>query len=246
MDAHLPQRPRVGVLTGSMALNPLHRFLLSALLWLPLMFFLWFWFAAPLVWPVIQMVKVALLHAWPQLFAGVTQGADLLDAQGRVLGHPGYLMQLSTSVMVNAAPAGAPAKFGFIEPTVNPMIYGYALPLFVGLVMASPLTSRQRLAQCAIGVPLIWIAQAFGVVSESLKAVSIDSGALGAEAAQRAGLSLNLIALCYQFGYLILPSLLPALLWIAANRHFIEALTRREAVEPATIRGVEAPASGDQ
>jgi hypothetical protein len=229
-----------------MALNPLHRFLLAALLWLPLTFFLWFWFAAPLVWPVIQMAKLALLHAWPQLFAGVSQGADLLDAHGRVLGHPGYLMQLSTSVLVNAAPAGAPALFGVIEPSVNPMIYGYALPLFVGLVMATPLSPRRRLAQCAIGVPLIWVAQAFGVVSESLKAVAIDSGALGAQAAQRAGLSLNLIALCYQFGYLILPSLLPALLWIAANRRFIEALTRREAVEPATIRGVEAPASGDR
>jgi hypothetical protein len=224
----------------------LQRFFLSALLWLPLMFFLWFWYASPLVWPVIQMAKLALLHAWPQLFAAVTQGADLLDAQGRVLGHPGYLMQLSTNVMVNAAAAGAPAKFGFIEPTVNPMIYGYALPLFVGLVMATPLAPRRRLAQCAIGVPLIWLAQAFGVISESLKAVAIDSGAPGAEAAQHAGLSLNMIALCYQFGYLILPSLLPALLWIAANRRFIEALTRRKAVEPATTRGVEAPASGDR
>lgn len=220
--------------------------MLAALLWLPLMFFLWFWFAEPLVWPVIRMAKLVLINAWPQLFAGVSQGADLLDAQGRVLGHPGYLMQLSTSVMVNVAPAGAAANFGFIEPTVNPMIYGYALPLFVGLVMATPLTARQRLAQCAIGIPLIWVAQAFGVVSESLKAVAIDAGALGAEAAQRAGLSLDLIALCYQFGYLVLPALLPALLWIAGNRRFIDALTRRDAVEPATIRGVEAPPAGDR
>jgi hypothetical protein len=229
-----------------MAMNPLHRFLLSALLWLPLTFFLWFWFAGPLVWPVIQIAKLVLIKAWPQLFTAVAQGADLLDAQGRVLGHPDYLIQLSTSVMVSVAPAGAAPRFGFIEPTVNPMIYGYALPLFVGLVMATPLTSLQRLAECAIGVPLIWIAQAFGAVSESLKAVAIDAGPVGAEAAQHAGLSLNAIALCYQFGYLILPSLLPAVLWIVANRHFIQALTRRESAEPAIIRGVEAPPAGDQ
>jgi hypothetical protein len=219
---------------------------LSALLWLPLMFFLCFWFAAPLVWPVIQIAKLVLLKAWPQLFTAVTQGADLLDAQGRVLGHPGYLMQLSTSVMVNVAPAGAAAKFGFIEPTVNPMVYGYSLPLLVGLVMATPLAASRRVVQCAIGIALIWVAQAFGVVSESLKAVAIDAGALGADAAHHAGLSLNLIALCYQFGYLILPSLLPALLWIAANRRFIETLTRRNAAEPATFRGVEAPHAGDR
>jgi len=220
------------------------RFMLSALLWLPLMFFLWFWFAAPLVWPVIAMAKLVLLHAWPQLFAGVTQGADLLDAHGRVLAHPGYLMQLSTTVMVNVAPAGAAPRFGFIEPAVNPMIYGYALPLLVGLVMATPLAPRQRLLQCAVGVPLIWMAQAFGAICESLKAVAIDAGPLAAEAAQRAGLSPDLIALGYQFGYLILPSLLPAVLWIAGNRGFIEALTGRRAAEPATIGGVEAPQPG--
>lgn len=223
----------------------LKRFMLAALLWLPLAFFLWFWFASPLVWPVIQIAKLVLLKAWPQIFSAVTQGADLLDAQGRVLAHPGYLMQLSTSVMVNVAPAGAAPKFGFIEPTVNPLVYGYSLPLLLGLVMATPLAARERAAQWAIGIPLIWLAQAFGAVSESLKVVAIDTGALGAEAAQRAGLSLDLIALCYQFGYLILPALLPAVFWIAANRRFIEALTGRGAAEPATIREVETPQPGD-
>ena len=225
--------------------NELRRFLLAALLWLPLMFFAWFWFASPLVWPVIQMAKLVLLKAWPQLFAGVAQGADLLDAHGHVLGHPGYLMQLTTTVMVNVAPAGAEPKLGFIEPTVNPMVYGYALPLLVGLIMATPLAARQRFAQCAVGILVIWLAQAFGAVSESLKAVAIDAGPFGAEAAQRAGLSLNLIALCYQFGYLILPALLPAVLWIAGNRRFIAALTGRDGAEPATIGGVEAQSAGD-
>src|SRR5512140_1886560 len=188
------------------------RFMLGALLWLPLMFFVWFWLAGPLVWPVVQIARFVLLHGWPQVFTAVVQGADLLDAQGHILAHPGYLIQLSTSVLVNVAGPGEAPKFGFIEPTVNPMVYGYSLPLFVGLVLATPLGVRARLAQCAIGLPLLWLAQAFGAVSESLKIVFIDAGPLGAEAAQRAGLSLNVVALCYQFGYLILPSLLPAVL----------------------------------
>lgn len=218
-------------------------FMLRALLWLPLMFFVWFWFAAPLVWPVIELARLALLKGWPQLFTAVTQGADLLDAHGRVLGHPGYLMQLSTSVMVNAAAPGQAPRFGLIEPTVNPMIYGYALPLFTGLVMATPLAPRQRLLQCATALPLIWLAQAFGVVAESLKSVTIDLGAPGVEAAQRAALSPDIVALCYQFGYLILPALVPAALWIVLNRGFIEALTRR-ATEPARGGGVEAQPAG--
>ena len=223
--------------------DALKRFFLSALLWLPLMFFLWFWFAAPLVWPVVQLAKLALLKMWPQLFTAVSQGADLLDANGRVLGHPGYLMQLSTTVMVNVAPAGQAPRFGLIEPTVNPMIYGYALPLFAGLVMATPLRALQRLLQCAVAFPLIWSAQAFGAVAESLKTVVIDAGPAGLAAAQRAELSPDVIALCYQFGYLILPSLVPALLWIALNHRFIDALTRHSA-EPARNAGVEAQHAG--
>jgi len=228
-----------------MALSPLRRFLLAALLWLPFAFFVWFYFAAPLVWPVIALVRFVLLTAWPQLFTAVTQGADLLDAQGRVLDHLPYLMQLSTSVMVDAAEPGAAPRFGLIEPTVNPMVYGYALPLFAGLVLATPVSSRRRFAQLVVGIPLIWVAQAFGVIGESLKTVVIDAGPVGAEAAARAGLSINLIALCYQFGYLILPSLVPAVLWIVCNRAFIELLIRRDNLEPVAAHRVEAPPDGD-
>ena len=218
--------------------------MLGALLWLPLAFFLWFWFAAPLVWPVIEIARLVLLKAWPSLFTAVSQGADLLDPQGHVLAHAGYLIQLSSGVLVNAAPAGAAARFGFLEPVVNPMIYGYSLPLFAGLVLATPLTQRQRAAQLAVGVVLIWLAQSFGVITESLKSIGLDAGPAGAEAVQRAGLSLELIALCYQFGYLILPALVPAALWIVGNRSFIEMLTRSSRGEPAEVAGVEMPGPG--
>jgi len=221
--------------------SPLRHFLLSALLWLPLAFFVWFWFAGPLVWPVIQLARFVLLKDWPGLFTAVSQGADLLDAQGRVLGHPGYLMQISSGVLVNAAAPGAPAQFGFLEPVVNPMIYGYALPLFAGLVLATPLSRMRRVLQIAGGALLIWLAQTFGVIAESLKTVGLDAGPAGIEAIQRAGLHPEAIALSYQFGYLILPALLPAVLWIVCNRPFIESLLRPALGEPKGAHAVEHP-----
>jgi hypothetical protein len=223
-------------------LSPLRRFLFSTLLWLPLAFFFWFEFAAPLVWPVIAMAKLVLLKAWPSLFTAVSQGADLLDAHGRVLGHPGYLMQISSGVLVNVAAAGQPAKFGFIEPVVNPMIYGYALPLFAGLVLATPLTRWQRTRQIALGCAVIWVAQAIGVVAESLKAVGLDAGQPGLDGLLRAGIPPDAVALAYQFGYLILPVLVPAVLWIVCNRPFIEELIR-PVREPNDVRTVEHPPS---
>jgi hypothetical protein len=228
-----------------MRLSHLQRFMLGALLWLPFAFFLWFWFAGPLVWPVISVSRWVLLDAWPGLFTQVTQGADILDAQGHILGHAGYLMQISSGVLVNAAPAGEPVRLGFLEPVVNPMIYGYALPLFAGLVLATPLSRMQRAGQLALGVPLIWLAQAFGTIAESLKSLGLDAGSAGADAVKRAGLPLELIALCYQFGYLILPALVPAVLWIVCNRSFIQMLTRSRAAEPAAAVGVELRGPGE-
>jgi hypothetical protein len=231
-------------LDNGVVLSPLKRFFLGALLWLPLAFFCWFALAGMLSWPVIALAKLVLLNVWPSLFTAIEQGADLLDAQGHVIAHHGYLMQITSGVLINAAPPGMPAHFGFIEPVVNPMVYGYALPLFAGLVIASPLSRSRTLAQLAIGIPLIWCAQAFGVIGESLKSVGLDAGPEGVEAVQRAGLSLEFIALCYQFGYLILPALVPAVLWIALNRSFIETLTRRAGTEPAATVEVETPHSG--
>jgi hypothetical protein len=230
--------------SAEVTLSPLQRFFLAALLWLPLAFFFWFAFAAAFAWPVIALAKLVLLQAWPTLFTAIGQGADLLDAQGHVLAHPGYLMQITSGVLVNAAPAGAPPHFGFLEPVINPMVYGYALPLFAGLVLATPLTRLRRLRQLAIGMPLIWCAQALGVVAESLKSLALDAGPAGAEAAQRAGVSLEFVALCYQFGYLILPALVPVALWIVLNRSFIEMLTRAAGTEPAATVEVETSHTG--
>ncbi|HXD84711.1 MAG TPA: exosortase H-associated membrane protein, partial [Rudaea sp.] len=119
----------------------------------------------------------------------------------------------------------------------------YALPLFAGLVLATPLTRWQRTRQIALGCVVIWIAQAFGVVAESLKAVGLDAGQPGAEALQRAGIPLDAVALAYQFGYLILPVLVPAVLWIVCNRPFIEELIR-PVREPDGVQTVEHPLSG--
>ncbi|MGH8121820.1 MAG: exosortase H-associated membrane protein [Rudaea sp.] len=238
-----------------MTISPLRRFILAAMLWLPFAFFLWFEFAAQFSWPVIQIAKTVLLKAWPAIYTAISQGADVLDMSGRVLAHHDYLMQFSSAMLINVAPPGAPAKFGFPEYVINPMIYGYSVPLFAGLVMATPNEKWRRALQMAAGLLLLWLMQSFGVVCEALEIIGIKGGAEGAAAMHQAGISLDVIALCYQFGYLILPPLVPAVLWILFNRPFIEELTRSAdtafpataspAPEPNRDNGVETQQPGD-
>ena len=230
MDAHVPQRARSGRM---MRISPVHEFALKAALWLPLSFVIWFW-AAPLwVWPAAALAKSVLLGLWPNLFTALSQGGDVLDASGRAIAHAGYLLTLTTSVTVTVpASAGSAGGVGVLEPTLNPMVYAYSLPLFTGLAMATPLTTARRLFELLIAFVVIWIAQVFGIVAESLKFVAFEAGAEGVAAIARAGLAPNAIALAYQFGFLILPAVVPAALWIGLNRRFIERLVRADREPP--------------
>ncbi len=207
--------------------NPIREFALKALLWLPLSFVIWFWLAPVWVLPAVQIAKHVLLVFWGDLFSGVVQGGELLDAAGHVVARANYLVTLTTQVMVSVPPsADGPGGVGLLEPTLNPMVYAYALPLFAGLAMATPVSTRRRLLQFAIAFAVIWISQAFGIVAESLKVLAFDAGDSGAAAIAHAGLAPEMIALAYQFGYLVLPAVVPVALWIGLNRDFIELLTR--------------------
>ncbi|HJT96750.1 MAG TPA: exosortase H-associated membrane protein [Rhodanobacteraceae bacterium] len=212
-----------------MRFTPVHELALKAALWLPLSFVLWFYAAALWTWPAARIAKLALLACWPALFTNLVQGGDVLDASGHVIGHASYLLTLTTAVIVNVpGGAGGAGGIGVLEPTLNPMVYAYALPLFAGLAMATPLSTRRRLVELAIAFIVISLTQAFGIVAESLKFVAFDAGPPGAAAIAQAKLAPNAIALAYQFGYLILPAVAPAALWIGLNRGFIERLVRRD------------------
>jgi hypothetical protein len=237
-------------------ISPLRRFMLAALLWLPFAFFIWFAFASQLVWPVVQICKFAMLNAWPKLFLDVFQGADEINRNtGQLVAHHGFWMQVNTNVIYNASPPGQPARLAFFDFPINPMIYGYCLPLFCGLVMATPLEKKARALQIVAGLALLWLVQSFGVTAEAFKSVAIDMAGGPASMAQLGyPYSLEAIALCYQFGYLILPPLVPAVLWILFNRAFIEEITRvgrpvqvatKPPVEPISDSKVEAQQPGD-
>jgi len=194
----------------------------------------------------VHLAKTALLGLWGNLFDSVTLGGELLDSAGRVVSRASYLVTVGTHVQVAvAASEGHPGGVGVLEPTLNPMVYAWSLPLFVGLAMATPLSASRRALQFVVALAAIWAAQAFGIVAEALKAVAFESGPQGAAAIAQAHLSPNMLAVAYQFSVLILPAVLPVVLWVAFNRAFIEQLVRRNGEPQAPAEGhsaAQAPA----
>lgn len=186
----------------------LKRFLLAVLLWLPLAFLAWSLFADWLAYVPGRLVEWSLTGFWPQLFSGMEQ-------------H-GSNYQVATGLMV-ADPGG---RMGQLVFDLNSMMYGYSLPLLAGLIMATPLSPARRALQMLLALPWLWLAQALGLASSALRLLAFDSGSQGVAAAAANGLSAEWIALWYQFTYLILPAVLPVLLWILMNRQFIDGLGR--------------------
>lgn len=206
-----------------MKLSPLKRFLLAALAWLPACFVLWWWVSGLTVKFPVWLAGQTLHLFWPELVTSVSQGFD----RG---GMP--TMDILTAIAVSEVGPGGKMATGYLEPSIQPLLYGYSLPLFFGLCLATPQEEERRWGQLALGCLAIWLAQTFGLVADTLKVLALGSGAEAAAAVHAAGLNLNVIALCYQFGYLILPTVVPAALWLALNRPFIEALTGRRFGEP--------------
>lgn len=190
--------------------SSLKSFMLLALLWLPLSFFFWFLWAGLLVSPAGLLAEVLLTGIWPEHFHALTQTGFRFEIEA-LIELPAELQRLGQGRPVVAIP-------------VNPMIYGYGLPLLAGLIASTPAGGWARLWQLLIGYLAIVLVQVWGTVWETFLTLSFQLDAAGAATMAAIGIAPTGTALAYQFGYLILPGVTPAALWILMNRRFIEGL----------------------
>ena len=217
-----------------MKISPLREFIWSAMLWLPLMFALWFALSTVVAFPIVRLAHVFADLLMPDLLSHAGQNfaqfayAYVVDISG-VAGLPGGRLEID-------------------EQSVYVLIYAYSMPLFCGLVVASTSTWRSTFVQWGIGLSVLAVTCALGVALEALYTIRDGTGnavaaalaeggyaAVAAQAGQAAnafiaqrfdaaGLNVDLLALARQFGYLILPPVVPIVMWILLNRTFLESL----------------------
>ena len=117
-----------------------------------------------------------------------------------------------------------------ITVDVDGLLYSFGLPLFAALVVAArePRWPRMlALGLCRCMLPFI----AWGVLADFLKNIAITSGPLVASQTGFAAWQREAIAFAFQFGSLILPTVVPAVTWVLTHRAFLERL--REPPGPA-------------
>ena len=180
------------------------RFVVRVLAWLPLAFAVWYFAAPVLLWPVKLVVELVVRIGFSDLVRAVEQA--------------GSIYTFATTLK----PGQATAASGTVTVDVNTLLYSFGLPLYAALVLAArePRWPRKLALGYAVIIPFV----AWGVLADFLKSVALAAGPLvasqtGFSAAQR-----EVIAFAYQFGTLILPTVVPAVVWVVTHRAFLERL----------------------
>jgi hypothetical protein len=129
----------------------------------------------------------------------------------------GAAVQIVSTLKPGQAVAG-----GSVSVDVNMLLYAFGLPMFAALVVAAREPGWPRVL--AIGYLVMLPFVAWGVVADFLKNVAVTAGPLVVSQAGFSATQREAIVFAFQFGSLILPTVVPAAIWVLTHRPFLERL----------------------
>ena len=193
-----------------MTSRPLTRFMLGVLIYFPITFLLWYltaaWHLAP-----ITMLSQAILHL-------VTPDALMwLKIDGHNLLIAANFSQAADGSIITPALNGDALGF-----QINPLVYSYGLPLLVSLLLATP--TQYKLSKIAMGLALILPTELFSMLFSVLKTLTFNIGSTFIIQQSLSQTGIDIIALGYQVGMLLLPMIAPLVIWVGLNREFMTQL----------------------
>jgi hypothetical protein len=180
------------------------RFVVRVLAWLPLAFAVWYFAAPVLLWPAKLAVDLVVRIGLADLVRAVEQA--------------GTTWTFATTLK----PGQATAASGTVTIDVNTLLYSFGLPLYAALVLAAREPRWPR--TLALGYAVILPFVAWGVLADFLKGVAIAAGPFVASQTGFSAMQREMIAFAYQFGTLVLPTVVPAVVWVVTHRAFLERL----------------------
>jgi hypothetical protein len=196
--------------------NPLPRFVALTLAWLPVAFAVWYIGAPLLLWPAKIIAEAVLRGGFSDLVRSMEAG--------------GTVVTVLTTLKPGQAVAG-----GTVSVDVNMLLYSFGLPMFAALVLAAREPRWPRIL--AIGYLVLLPVVAWGVVADFLKNVTVTAGPMVASQTGFSPLQREAIVFAFQFGSLILPTVVPAAVWVLTHRHFLERLRAESTSSGGSLRG---------
>jgi len=181
--------------------------LIRVFAWLPVTFAIWYVTAPILLWPAAFLAELIGRVTWADIIRGVEQARA----------------ELTFATTLKAGSAGA--QGGEIVVGVDLLLYSFGLPLYAALVLAAkePGWPRRLFAGYAVLMPFV----AWGALADFLKSIAITMGPQIASQTGFVAWQREAIAFSYQFGALILPTVVPLVAWVVTHRALLERLRSR-------------------
>ncbi|MBN9695502.1 MAG: hypothetical protein J0L85_06855 [Zoogloea sp.] len=176
-------------------------FFLRALLFLAPMLALWYAVRDGIVVPPTWLAGETLRYLFPSWVLGVERdgASHVLITNLRVLAQNGQI--------------------GELAPDTRALSYCYGSALLPALLLAS--RAKGLWWKLPAGIALLIPFQAWGISFAWLLQVAVQAGPQVAHQAGFSSLGINLVAVGYQFGYLLFPALAPVLIWFAFDRRLV-------------------------
>ena len=188
------------------------RFVLRVFAWLACSLFVWWLASALLAWPIALLAELVSRVALPDLVQGIEQRGDVIT----------FVTTLQAAKATVAAAAG-----GVVSDDIDVRHFTFGLPLLAALILAARAPHRARNLLIGYGVLLPF--QTWGVLAEFLEDIAAGFGPGVASQTGFSAWQREAIAFGYQFGTLILPTVVPAVVWVLMHRRLLEDFARRRA-----------------
>ncbi|MDD2919865.1 exosortase H-associated membrane protein [Rhodoferax sp.] len=177
---------------------------------------LWYWARDYVVMPVAWLAGWLMRYFFP----GWVSGSEL----------DGINLTLLTRLTV----PHVSGQIAELTPEVSVLTYCYGLPLLVALLLAARAKGLWwKLPTCAVGLLPF---QAWGVCFAWLLQVAVQSGPQTRAVTYFNAWDVNLIGLGNQIGFLLLPTLVPMLMWLYLERSFVITVAVEGAMEGTVSR----------
>ncbi len=185
-------------------------FFVRALFWLAPALTLWYLAREWVVVPVAWLSETVMRHTFP-------------------LWVTGSELEGTTQFLLTSIPVIRSGQLGELIPSAPVLSYCYGLPLFAALLLAAQ--ARGVWWKLPLGALLLLPFQTWGVCLNWLLSVAVHGHEFTAAFTRFSAVQVNLVAIGYMLGNLLLPVLAPLLLWLHLERRFITLIAVDGAME---------------
>ncbi len=210
------------------------RFFYRAIAWLFVGFACWYFAWQALIAPPVWLSKVVLNQ-----FSAFTVKQMTIDAGARHLhvSVDGYVSSPEQQLGITAkqfdpnwrSDTSIAAAAKNISVEISPLHYAIGLPLFFALVFAA--RERKMLSKLLLGSVVILVAQSVSVTFDLLQQLVLHPATAMFFSHSFSAFDRNVIALGYQLGSLILPTVIPVVLWVAMDKKMLVGLMAAGAID---------------